>query len=212
MEFNADQVWGLAVRADKLNDGYCKEPVYAATESHGIDYNQVIKTPNKALVKQWLRENIQPTEEEIAAGQVVRNHFKGYTLQAIAGKLNEFQQTALRIAAMDTFTGGNMLEFSLISCLPAAARRDTAKSDLKREIYASEQVRGIEGETIVGDIDVVECRYNPNFQKFRIAARMGESYVDFWFPKELKGTHRIKAKIKAHRGDKTTQLNYVKKI
>jgi len=34
--------------------------------------------------------------------------------------------------------------------------------------------------------------------------------VDFWFSKELTGELRIKGKIKAVRGDKTTQLNYVK--
>jgi hypothetical protein len=41
---------------------------------------------------------------------------------------------------------------------------------------------------------------------------MGESFVDFWFSKELSvGTNlRIKGKIKNVRGDKTTQLNFVK--
>jgi hypothetical protein len=41
---------------------------------------------------------------------------------------------------------------------------------------------------------------------------MGEAFVDFWFSQELKGELRIKGKIKAQRGDKTTQLNYVKLI
>jgi hypothetical protein len=39
---------------------------------------------------------------------------------------------------------------------------------------------------------------------------MGESFVDFWFGKELEGTIRIKGKVKTQRGNKTTQLNYVK--
>jgi hypothetical protein len=41
---------------------------------------------------------------------------------------------------------------------------------------------------------------------------MGESFIDFWFNSELvKGaTVRLEGKIKALRGDKTTQLNYVK--
>jgi hypothetical protein len=34
--------------------------------------------------------------------------------------------------------------------------------------------------------------------------------VDFWFGKELEGELRIKGKIKTQRGNKTTQLNYVK--
>jgi uncharacterized protein YacL (UPF0231 family) len=43
-----------------------------------------------------------------------------------------------------------------------------------------------------------------------VQARMGESFVNFWFKEELRGELRIKAKIKQQRGDKTTQLNFVK--
>jgi hypothetical protein len=34
--------------------------------------------------------------------------------------------------------------------------------------------------------------------------------VDFWFTKALQDTVKVKAKVKTHRSDKTTQLNYVK--
>lgn len=210
--FTADQVWGLAVRADTLNGGYCKEPVYAATESHGIDYNNVIKTPNKALVKQWLRENLQPTEEEIAAGREYRAQINTWTMKLLTGKATNFEQTALKISACEEFSGKNLLEFAVVSCLPDAARRSQQRTDESREIYNSEQLVGNVGDIIVGDISVIRTRYNPEYQKFKIYARMGESFVDFWFPRALEGEHRIKAKIKQQRGDKTTALNYVKKI
>jgi hypothetical protein len=41
---------------------------------------------------------------------------------------------------------------------------------------------------------------------------MGDSFVDFWFSSALEGSVRIKGKIKAQRGDNTTQLHYVKKV
>ena len=66
------------------------------------------------------------------------------------------------------------------------------------------------GDTIVGDITVISARFNPDYAKHKITARMGESFVDFWFGKELTGNVSIKAKIKSQRGDNTTQLNYVK--
>lgn len=212
MQFTADQVWGLAVRADVLNDGYCKEPVFAATATQGIDYNQKIKEANKVLVKGWLRDNLQPTEEEIAKGREYRTHFSSYTFKAIAGQLNDFQQTALKISQMEEFTGRNLLEFAIVSCLPSIARRDTEQNELKREIYASEQLAGNEGDTIVGDITVMKTRYSAEYNKFKIQARMGESFVDFWFAEDLKGDVRIKGKIKQHRGNKTTQLNFVKRV
>lgn len=211
MQFTADQVWGLAVRADQLNDGYCKEPVYAATATHGIDYNQKIKEANKILVKGWLRDNVQPTAEEILAGQEYRRYFNTFTMKLLTGKINDFEQTALKIAQKDEFTGRDMLDFAVVSCLPSVARRDQARTDEKREIYNSEQLPGAVGDTVVGDITVIRTRYNPEYQKYKVHARMGESFVDFWYGKDISGDLRIKAKIKQHRGDKTTSLNYVKK-
>jgi hypothetical protein len=210
MQFTADQVWGLAVRADTQNGGYCKEPVFAATATQGIDYNQKIKEANKILVKGWLRDNVQPTAEEIAAGQGYRAQINTWTMKVLTGKITDFEQTALKIAQKDEFTGRDMLDFAVVSCLPEAARRNQQRSDEKREIYHSEQLQGAEGDIIVGDITVIRSRFNPEYNKYKIYARMGESFVDFWFPRAVEGELRIKGKIKAQRGDKTTQLNFVK--
>jgi hypothetical protein len=209
MEFTADQVWGLAVRADTLNDGYIKEAVWEVSDS-GED--RKVKDPNKVLVKEWLRTGAQPTEAEIVQGREIRNSFNGLTLKAITGKISDFERTALRVAQMDEFTGRNMLEFAIISCLPATARREQGRTELKRELFASEQLSGAVGDVIVGDITVLKSYYSNDYNKFKITARMGESFIDFWHVAELAGEVRIKGKIKAQRGDKTTQLNYVKKV
>ena len=210
--FTADQVWGLAVRADTLNDGYCKEPVFAATATHGIDYGQKIKEANKILVKGWLRDNEQPTADEIALGQQCRSYFNTFTLKALTGKINDFESTALKIAQKEEFTGRDMLDFAVVSCLPSVARRDQQRTDEKREIYHSEQLPGAVGDDVVMDITVIRTRYNPEYAKFKINARAGESFVDFWYKADLQGELRVKGKIKTQRGDKTTQLNYVKII
>ena len=207
MKFTADQVWGCAAAAQRINEGYFKEDQWDTAEA-GVK----IKTANKALVKGWLRDEdySQITAADIAAGQTARNHFKSYTFLAIAGRLNEFQTTAMQLAAKEEFTGRDIYDFAVISCLPSVAVRDVANSELKREIYTSEQLQGAVGDYIVGDITVISARFNPDYNKHKITARMGESFVDFWFGKELEGTIRIKGKVKAQRGNKTTQLNYVK--
>jgi len=208
MEFTADQVWGCAAAAQRINGGYCKEPVY----DFDVDQKNPVTQANKLMVKQWLREGnfAQITEADYAAGRQARDHFKSYTLLMIAGKLNEFQQTAYKIAVKDSFTGRDMYDFAVVSCLPSVASRDQQRTELKRDIYASEQLTGAVGAAVVGDITVISSRFNPDYNKHKITARMGESFVDFWFSKELTGELRIKGKIKAVRGDKTTQLNYVK--
>jgi len=207
MKFTADQVWGCAAAAQRINEGYFKEDQWDTAEA-GVK----IKTANKALVKGWLRNEdySQITAADIAAGQTARNHFKSYTFLAIAGRLNEFQTTAMQLAAKEEFTGRDIYDFAVISCLPSVAVRDVANSELKREIYTSEQLQGAVGDSIVGDITVISARFNPDYNKHKITARMGESFVDFWFGKELEGTIRIKGKVKTQRGNKTTQLNYVK--
>jgi len=206
MNFTADQVWGLAVRADLTNGDYFKEDQWDYTQSEPV----LVHRANKFLVKEWLRENRQPNEQEIAKGQEYRRYFNTFTLKAIMGKITDFERQALRIAQMDTFTGRNLLEFAIVSCLPNAARRDQRQQALNRELFHSEQLLGDLGDVVAGDITVIECRWKPEYNKYRVNARMGESFVDFWFTRNLEGEQRIKGKIKALRDDKTTQLNYVK--
>ena len=208
MQFTADQVWACAAAAQRINGEYIKMDVWM----HNATPPYRSKQANKDMVKEWLRTNnfSEVTEEDYAAGRKARDHFKGYTLLAIAGRLNDFQQTAMRIATKDEFTGRDMYDFSVVSCLPSVALRDAAHTELKREIYQSEQLPGAVGDTIVGDITVIRTRYSQEYNKYRIDARMGESIVDFWHTKELKGELRIKGKIKQQRGNKATQLNYVK--
>jgi hypothetical protein len=135
MEFTADQVWAAAAAAHRINEGYLKEDVWM----HNATPPYLFKTANKQLVKKWLREQdfSEVTSQDIEAGQKIRGHFKGYTLQAIRGGLNDFQAQALRIATMDTFTGRNMLEFAIVSCLPSVAERDSVRNNIKKEIFAT---------------------------------------------------------------------------
>jgi hypothetical protein len=205
--FTADHVWGLAVAADRMNGGYVKADVYA----ENLDVVQ--KQANKTMVKAWLRNNQNPaTAADVERGREVRNYFNGYLLKQIAGKINDFEQTALRIAQMDEFTNRNMLEFSVVSCLPSVMLRDQSRKELKSAISSSVQLAGEEGDKITGEIEVFKCDYNTTYDKFMIQARMGDSYVSFWFGSRLDGAVNIRAKIKSHRGDNTTQLNFVKII
>ena len=206
MQFTAEQVWACAAAAQRINGDYLKE------DQRDHHTGLVVKTANKLLVKDWLRTNNYSlvTAADILAGQTARNHFKSYTLLAIAGRLNEFQETAMKLAAKEEFTGRDMYDFAVISCLPSVALRDAANAELKREIYTSEQLHGAEGDRIQGEVTVINTRFNPDYNRFKVRGRMGESFVDFWFGSALEGTVNIKAKIKSQRGDKTTQLNYVK--
>ena len=206
MQFTADQVWGAAVAADRINGGYLKEIVY----SRNLDV--VEKEPNKTLVKRWLREGAfaQITDADLEQGRVIRHYFNGLLLKELSGKINDFERQALKIAQKDEFTGRDMLDFAIISCLPAAMLRDQARKELDSDIRSSTQLTAAVGDKIQGEIHVVKSYYSKEYNKFRITATLGDSYVDFWFGKDLKGRVGIKGKVKSQRGDNTTQLNFVK--
>ena len=208
MQFTAETVWACAAAAQRINDGYYKEDKWEYVN----DQARKVSDANKVMVKAWLRDQdfSQITAADTAEGIRARDHFKSYTFLAIAGRLNEFQETAMKLAAKEEFTGRDIYDFAVISCLPSVAVRDVANSELKREIFTSEQLQGNIGDTIVGDITVITARFNNDYNRYKITARMGESFVDFWFGQELEGTIRVKGKIKTQRGNKTTQLNYVK--
>jgi hypothetical protein len=206
MQFTADQVWGAAVAADRINGGYIKEPVY----SRNLDV--IEKEPNKVIVKGWLRENSfgAITEADYAAGREIRHYFNGLLLKELSGKINDFERQALKIAQKDEFTGRDMLDFAIISCLPAAMLRDQSRKELDSDIRSSTQLSAAVGDRVQGEIEVIKSFYSKDYNKFRITAKLGDSFVDFWFGKDLKGTVGIKGKVKAQRGNNTTQLNFVK--
>ena len=157
--FTADQVWGLAVAADRINGGYFKEQLWGQSDS---GESKLLKESNKAMVKYWLRNNnfTEATAEDIAKGQEIRNYFNGFLLKQISGKINEFEQQALRIAQMDEFTNRNMLEFAIVSCLPSVMIRDQSRNELAREVRHSTQLTGNVGDKIQGEIEVVKCYYS----------------------------------------------------
>ena len=210
--FTADQVFAAAMAAHRINDGYFKEDQWnTSTDAHFRS-----KEANKLMVKRWIRTNdfVEVTAEDVEKGQLVRNHFRSYMFLAIAGKLNDFQAQAYKISQKDSFTERDGLEIAVASCLPMVYEKDRAKKEFMEALRDSTQLTGTMGDRIEGEIIVLDSRYNVNFNKWKISAKMVDSYIDFWYNKNIaKGTVlRIKGKIKAMRGDNTTQLNYVKEV
>jgi hypothetical protein len=210
--FTADQVWGLAVAADRINGGYFKEDVYVMENQ----CQKRVTQANKLMLKEWLRAGAttEATEADVERGREVRHFFNGFLLKELSGKINDFERQALKIAQMEEFTNKNLLEFAIVSCLPAAMLREQSRKELDSDIRSSTQLTGNVGDRIEGDIEIVKCYFSQEYSKFRITAKLVDSFVDFWYNTSMKtgDVVKIKAKIKSIRSNNTTQLNYVKKI
>jgi len=207
MNYSADQVWGLAVRADTINGGYCKEDVWDITGPI------VEKTANKKLVKQWLIENHQPTDLEVARGREIRHYFNGFLLKELSGMINDFERQALRLAQIDEFTGRNLFEFAVISCLPSVMVREESRKDLSQAVRNSTQLTGSVGDAIQGEIEVVRATYKTQYGRWVIIGRLVDSYVSFYYNNNMEQGSKvyIKGKIKSIEADNMTRLNYVKR-
>jgi hypothetical protein len=210
--FTAEQVWGMAMAAHRINGGYVKETEW----DYDVQPAAVKREANKLMVKRWVRATelnaVEPLDLE--RGQTVRAHFNSYMFLAIAGKLNDFQSQAYKIAQKTEFTARDSLELAIASCLPMVYEKDRARKEFMEQLRDSTQLTGNVGDKVEGEIIVLDTRYNVNFNKWKISAKMVDSYIDFWYNKNIaKGTVLcIKGKIKAVRGDNTTQLNYVKEV
>lgn len=206
--YTADQIFALAMAAHRINGGYFKE------DQWDYDTNKVVKRANKSMVKEWVRANnfSEVTPDDVVKGQEVRQHFNSYVFLQLANKLNEFQQTAYKISQMLEFTDRNGLEIAVASCLPSVYERDRQRKEFMEQLRDSTQLRGAIGEKIEGRAVVLSTRFNINFNKYKVVAKMGDSFIDFWFGSApaVGSELRIKGKIKQLRDDNTTQLNYVK--
>jgi hypothetical protein len=195
------------LRADTINGGYCKEDVWHNTSPI------VEKTANKKLVKQWLIENLQPNDIEIARGREIRHFFNGFLLKEISGKINDFESQALRMAQIDEFNGRNLFEFSVISCLPSVMVREESRKDLAQALRNSTQLTGSVGDAIQGEIEVVRATYKAQYGRWVIIGRLVDSYVSFYYNNSMEQGSKvyIKGKIKSIQEDNMTRLHYVKK-
>jgi hypothetical protein len=212
MSYTADQVWGTAVAIHRINGGYFKEDQWM----HNATPPYLDKRANKTVVKEWLKTSnfVDVTQEDIARGQEVRRHFQSYMMLALKGQLNDFQREAFKISQLTEFGPRDHLAIAITSCLPSVYERDRDRKEFMDQIRNSTQLAGEEGDKVQGEIVVLSSRYNMNYNKWKISAKMVDSFVDFWYNTNLNAGDilRVKGKVKAQRSNNTTQLHYVKVI
>ena len=212
MNFPAEHVWALAVAIDRINGGYFKEDVYV----YENECRKRVTQTNKMMLKEWLLTGVNEiTEEDTVKGREYRAHFQGLLFREISGGLNDFLQSAMRIAGRDEFTDVDNLDLAILASLPATAKRDIARQTVqneRRELSRDSQHMGKIGDKVSADVEVLSCFYSQKWNTFYVNAKTGTNVLMFAFRTELaRGTTaRIQGTIKAHRDDGVTQLNRVK--
>jgi hypothetical protein len=198
MNYSADLVWALAVRAHAINRGYY---VTAVWNTHS-PARFMTHDSNCSMLKTWLIAGDSVTELETAQGRDLRQHFLGLLLKQLSGKISWFERQSLRVAQIEQFTGSDLSQFAVVARLPSVRSQDHVGSD---------QIVGRVGDIMQTQVQVIACEYDAAYGRYRITAQLVDSMVDFWYNTSMQVGSRVTIKgcIKAVRGDSTTQLNHV---
>lgn len=207
LNFNANDVWGAAAAAQRINGAYIK--VAPADEN-----SEYITETNRAIINNFLSDPSLINEIDRAEGENIRTYYKGLTFKILQGiKLNDFDNTAMTIANRDVIE--SMYDVAVIASLPSCYLRAKARDDANSRVRdADGGFISSPGNKVTLDLEVVKCIYSRNYNTYFVTGITDSNQAVFFSFKEgLNAGKRIKVAgtVKAHRDD-STQLNRVKVI
>jgi hypothetical protein len=208
LNFNADDVWGAAVAAQRINGAYVK---LSALSESDKEFN---KLSNRQLVESLLVDSHLITEEDREQAKKVRAFYQALTFKILQGKhLNEFDNNAMVLANRDVITSN--YDLAVIASLPSCYERGVARQTVDQRIsFAQGGFIGQVGNKVSTSVEVLRSVYSQTYNvNFVTGINSDDQVVFFAYKKELEvgKMYDIYGNVKAHR-DTTTQLNRVKVI
>ena len=208
LNHNADDVWGAAVQAQRINGSYIKLSMISESDP------DLTKLSNRMIVEKLLADPFTITDEDREEGKKVRSFYQAYTFKILQGKrLSEFDNTAMLIANRDVIesTYDVAVIASLPSCYELGVKRQTVD---QRVSFASGGFIGRVNDKVSVSIEVLKSVYSQKWMTHYITGITSDDQVVFFaYKSELPAGNLfdIYGTVKAHR-DTTTQLNRVKVI
>jgi len=199
LNIKAEDAWGAACQAHRLNQGYIKAP---AGES------------NRKLVMDLVADPRMITTEDYEQGKLVRKYFQAYTFKILKGiKLSEFDNNTMLIANRDTIDTN--YDVAVITSLPATYERGMKRQSVEERIsFAKGGLIGRVTDKVSTSIEVLKSFYSQQWNTNYITGITSDDQVLFFAykqPLEVGKQFDIYGTVKAHR-DNVTQLNRVKVI
>ena len=203
LNIKAEDAWGAACQAQRLNKGYIKVAEESPTG----------KT-NRNLVLELLNDTTKITEQDREQGVLARKFYHGFTFKIIKGiKLSEFDNTAMLLANSETINTN--YEIAVLTSLPNGYERGMKRQSVDQRIaFATGGLIGIEGEKVSPSIEVLKSVFSQKWNTHYITGITSDDQVLFFAYKqqlEVGKMYDLYGTVKAHR-DNVTQLNRVKVI
>jgi hypothetical protein len=210
VNYNADDVWGAAVAAQRINGKYVKLSMISESDP------AINQQSNRQIVNSFLADPFTITDEDREQGKQVRAFFQAYTFKILQGKsLSEFNNTAMLISNRDVITSD--YDVAVITSLPASYERGINLQTIDQRInFARGGYIGTVGNKIqVDNIEVLKCVYSGKWGTHFATCITSEDQVLFFAIKnrlEVGKTISIQGTVKGQNNPNTTQLNRVKVI
>lgn len=222
IKYETARVWAAAAAADRANQGnYVSDKTahmfYERTEDGDIvmadNYTPKMQyARNKEIFKHYLTEQ-EPTAEDYAAGESVRNYIKTFTLRFLTGKISAFEKDAIAIAEKDEWTSKMYLQLGAVVYYPSMVRKDRIRQEAEQKAaFADHKHIGTIDSRVTIDVEVLKCFYSEKWGTYFVSAIADSGIVRFAFRKALNVGEQlnITGTVKAHDEDGTTKLNRVK--
>ena len=203
LNFNADDVWGAAVAAQRINGSYIK------AIAPGVE-----QQTNRQIIEGLLADPFIITDEDRDEGKKVRAFYQAYTFKILQGKqLSEFDNTAMLISNRDVITSN--YDVAVIASLPSCYERGVKRQSVDQRVtFAKGGFISAVGNKVSVTIEVLKSIYSQKWATTYITGITSEDQVVFFAFKEALEVGKmfdIYGTVKSHR-DNTTQLNRVKVI
>jgi hypothetical protein len=201
---DANLLWAASCTAFRINNGYYKQPEVIG--------DQVVRHPNRDLVKQALANAVMITDADREMGLNCRQYLaSAVTMQALRTELNEWSKITARVCSLDTVT--SLYDMSVITAMPQSYARQLRKESVDARLArCNEEPLGAVGNKIDVNVEVMRGNYSEKFNTWFITAITDTNYSVFFSYRESieLGTHAtIRGTVKRHTG-RATQLNRVK--
>jgi hypothetical protein len=203
LNLQADDVWGAACAAQRINGSYVK---YIPDGEQG--------ETNRQMIDNFLANTDLITEADREQGKLVRTYYKGLTFKILQGKkLNDFDNTAMVIANRDVIE--NTYDVAVIASLPSCYERSVARDNINRKLEnASGGYVGRIGDKIKVNVEVVRSSYSQQWNVYFVSGVTSDDQAVFFSYRQPIDAGKLiiaQGTVKAHRGN-STQLNRVKVI
>ena len=204
----ADNVWGAACQAQRINGSYVKLSVLTEEDKTSN------KLSNRQMIESFMVDSSLITEEDMEQGKKVRAFYQAFTFKILQGKhLNEFDNNAMVISNRDTVT--STYDLAVIASLPSCYERGVKRQTVDQRVnFSTGGFIGAVGNKVSTSIEVLRSVFSHTYNVNFITGITSDDQVVFFAYKsdlEVGKMYDIYGTVKGYR-DNSTQLNRVKVI